>query len=361
MTPPGTRRRPRLPLKFFVLLFALSIPIWLLGAVSRRPLSADLPVSSFVWVCPALAASILVYREHGTAGVAALWRRAFDHRRIRARTWYAPVVLLLPGIHALTYGVMRLTGLPLPTLRFPVLAALGAFLAYLVAAEFEELGWSGYALDPLQARWNALQASLVLGLVWAVFHLVPLLQHGRSAGWIAWWALSTVAFRVLITWIYNNTGRSVFAAALAHAMMNLSWIGPFQDYGPGGYPYHALRISALLMAITAAIVTVAWGATNARPTRQACRGERSQEACGVLGTRPGQRQGTAPAAPSGGVAICSCGTSGGPSRLRMSVFGTWIGRYHAVGSSAVTEDNLALDVRGSPGKQRSAWRSLKDC
>jgi uncharacterized protein len=51
----------------------------------------------------------------------------------------------------------------------------------------------------MQARWKALQASVLLGLVWAVFHYVPLMQHGRSAGWIAWWALSTVAFRVLIT------------------------------------------------------------------------------------------------------------------------------------------------------------------
>jgi membrane protease YdiL (CAAX protease family) len=147
----------------------------------------------------------------------------------------------------------------MPTLRFPILAAVGAFLGFFVAAEFEELGWSGYALDPMQARWNALQASIVLGLVWAVFHCVPLVQHGRSAGWIAWWALSTVAFRVVITWIYNNTGKSVFAAAMAHAMMNLVWIGPFQDFGPGGYPYHAMRISALLMAVVAVIVTVAWG------------------------------------------------------------------------------------------------------
>ena len=141
------------------------------------------------------------------------------------------------------------------SLRPPV----GAFLGFFVAAEFEELGWSGYALDPMQARWNALQASRVPGLVWAVFHCVPLAQHGRSAGWIAWWALSTMAFRVLLTWIYNNTGKSVFAAAMAPAMMNLVWIGPFQDFGPGGYPYHAMRISALLMAVVAVIVTVAWG------------------------------------------------------------------------------------------------------
>lgn len=54
-----------------MLVFALSTPMWLLGAVSRGQLSADLPVSSFIWVTPTLAASILVYRENGTAGVTA--------------------------------------------------------------------------------------------------------------------------------------------------------------------------------------------------------------------------------------------------------------------------------------------------
>jgi membrane protease YdiL (CAAX protease family) len=88
---------------------------------------------------------------------------------------------------------------------------------------------------------------------------MPLMQHARSAGWIAWWALSPVAFGVLITWVYNNTRKSVFAAAMAHAMMNLSWIGPLQNIGSGGYPYHAQRISAVVLALAAAIVTVAWG------------------------------------------------------------------------------------------------------
>lgn len=251
--------RRRSPLKFFLLAFALSTPIWLLGAVTRARLSADLPVSSFIWVTPVLAASILVYRENGTAGVARLLRRSFDYRRIRAKGWYVPILLLPPGIYVLTYGVMRLLRLPLPTLHFPVLTALGMFLAFFIAGQFEELGWSGYALGPLQARWSALQAAVLLGLVWAVFHMVPLVQHGRSVGWIAWWTLSTVALRVLLTWIYNNTGKSVFAVVLMHAMTNLAWIGPFLDFGSGGYPDDAMRISALIMAVAAAIVTAAWG------------------------------------------------------------------------------------------------------
>lgn len=263
--------RRRSPLRFFLLAFALSAPIWLLGAVTGAQLTADLPVSSFIWVTPVLAASILVYRENGTAGVARLLRRSFDHKRISAKGWYAPILLLPPGVYALTYGVLRLLGLPLPTVHFPVLAALVMLLAFFIAGQFEELGWSGYAIDPLQARWGALQAAVLLGLVWAVFHMVPLVQHGRSAGWIAWWTLSTVALRVLLTWIFNNTGKSVFAVVLMHAMANLAWIGPFLDFGSGGYPDDAMRISALIMAVAAAIVTVAWGprtlAGSSKPSR----------------------------------------------------------------------------------------------
>ena len=260
----------RSPLRFFVLVFALAVPFWLLGAVTGGSLSADLPVAALTFVCPVTAAVILVYRENGTAGVTALLRRSFDYRRIRAKVWYLPVVLLLPGIYALTYGVMGLLGLPLPTLRFPVLAALAALLVFFGAGLCEELGWSGYVLDPLQARWSAFQASVLLGLVWAAFHYVPLLQHRRSLAWIAWWSLATVAFRVLFTWLYNNTGRSVFAVALFHAMGNLSQIGPFLSFGPAGYPYSAQRISGMMIAVAAAVVTVVWGpATLARHRRPA--------------------------------------------------------------------------------------------
>jgi hypothetical protein len=92
-----------------------------------------------------------------------------------------------------------------------------------------------------------------------VFHYVPLLQSDRSLAWIGWWALGTVAIRVLFTWIYNNTGKSAFAATLFHAMGNLAQIGPFLNFGPGGYPYDAQRISSLILAVVAAIVTVLWG------------------------------------------------------------------------------------------------------
>jgi hypothetical protein len=56
----------------------------------------------------------------------------------------------------------------------------------------------------------------------AIWHGVPLVQASQSPAWIAWWCLYTVAARILIVWLYNNAGKSVFAAAVFHAMMNLT-------------------------------------------------------------------------------------------------------------------------------------------
>ena len=71
--------------------------------------------------------------------------------------------------------------------------------------------------------------------------------------------MSAVALRVLYTWLYNNTGRSVFATVVFHATGNLAQIGPFLDFGPGGYPLEAQRIAALLFVVAAVVATIAWG------------------------------------------------------------------------------------------------------
>lgn len=127
-------------------------------------------------------------------------------------------------------------------------------MAFLVAALGEELGWSGYALDPMQERWSAFHASLVLGVVWALWHVIAMVEAGQSPAWIAWGCLDMLATRVLMVWLYNNTGKSVFAVALYHAIANLSIKSMF----PGG-AYEAERVVALILAGAAAAVTIVWG------------------------------------------------------------------------------------------------------
>ena len=112
-----------------------------------------LPVSSLMFVCPLTAALFLVYREDRAAGVSELLKRSFDYTRISAKIWYAPIILLEPGVMALSYGLMHLMGVPLPAPQFTVLAALALVLTFFIAALGEEIGWSGYVIDPMQDRW----------------------------------------------------------------------------------------------------------------------------------------------------------------------------------------------------------------
>jgi membrane protease YdiL (CAAX protease family) len=244
----------RSPQKFFLLVFALSSPLWVIGALTPIQLLPGLPVSSLMAFCPMIAASILVYREDKTAGVTELLKRSFDCRRIGKKTWYIPTVFLMPGIAALAYGLMRLVRLPLSIPEFPRLEALLIFPTAFIAALGEELGWSGYVIDPMQDRLNVLQASLLLGLIGAAWHFVPLVQADRSPSWIAWQCLNIAVTRVLLVWLYNNTGKSVFAAAVCHATVNVSWL-LFPNYGSHYDP----RITGLITVFAAVLVTVIWG------------------------------------------------------------------------------------------------------
>ncbi|WP_054848262.1 CPBP family glutamic-type intramembrane protease [Methanoculleus chikugoensis] len=123
----------------------------------------------------------------------------------------------------LTYAIMRLIGLPVPAgWNPPPLFSPLLFIAYFFAAVGEELGYTGYATDPMQARYTALTASIIIGLVHAVWHFPSMLSMGMSPGLFLWGGgvILAVSFRILTVWIYNNTGKSVFAAILFHAMTN---------------------------------------------------------------------------------------------------------------------------------------------
>ncbi len=247
----------RSPLTFFLLTFALAIPFWVLGGVIGVPLLPGLPVAALMFVCPALAALFVVRRESGSDSAKALLKRAFDYERITAKAWYAPILLLNPAISVSSYAVLRLTGgTPVPVPEIPILATLALCVVFFIGALGEELGWSGYAIDPMQSRLGALWASLLLGAVWAAFHFVALAQAHRSVEWIAWWSLGTVSARVIMVWLYNHTGKSVFGAALFHAASNVSW-QTFPIHGSSFDP----RITGLITAIVAVLVATVWGSS----------------------------------------------------------------------------------------------------
>jgi hypothetical protein len=105
---------------------------------------------------PLVAASILLYRERGLDEVKALLKRSVDFGKIKEKVWYGPIFGLLPLTYILAFGGMTFSGKTLPESQVPLLLAPVFLAVFFVLAVGEEVGWMGYAFDPLRRRWNAL-------------------------------------------------------------------------------------------------------------------------------------------------------------------------------------------------------------
>ncbi|MEV5412751.1 CPBP family intramembrane glutamic endopeptidase [Thermopolyspora sp. NPDC052614] len=255
--------RRGVPLRFFALVFALSVPLWGLGELAGvvgvvRPY--NLPVSALMGFCPLIAALLLLPRGERLA----LLKRAVAS--FGPKRWYVPALLLMPGLAVASYVVLRLSGeaVPGPHVVLPMVPVL--FVAFFVAAVGEEAGWMGYALGRMPARWSALTTALVMGVVWAVWHVVPWLQADRSVAWVAWQCLGTIATRVLIVWVYGNTGGSVCSAVLLHTSDNMAYV----LFPVDGSHYDPMS-SGLLATVAAVIVVFLWGPRTMARHRYASR------------------------------------------------------------------------------------------
>ena len=246
-------------LNFAVLEFVLSIPFWGWVALAHAGVVPDFQMLNAAWsLTPMMAASILVYREGGAAGLKALLWRCLDYKRIKSKAWLLPVLLLEPFIVFTQYGIALLLGSQAPAPHFTLLVPL-AYLGFFFGVFGEELGWTGYAIDPMQERWTALRASLLLGIMWATFHAPVWIFSGASLYWIVWQWIYVVATRVLFVWIYNNTGKSLFAIALVHPGMGIYWYLWPVSVNLGIPTFYDPRNLALTAIVLAALVTFLWG------------------------------------------------------------------------------------------------------
>lgn len=205
--------------------FALTFAISWLGALAvaaphllrREPLPKVTGILMFPAMLAGPVASGLALTAFlgGRAELSDLFARIF-RKRIGLR-WFA--ALLIPP------GLVLAVLLVLETFVSPVFAPnrfwLGAAFG-VPAGIFEEIGWTGFAFPRMRARGNALTASLVLGVLWSAWHLPVINYLGVASPHRAYWwpfflafALAMTAMRVLIGWLYTNTG-SVLLAQLMH-------------------------------------------------------------------------------------------------------------------------------------------------
>jgi membrane protease YdiL (CAAX protease family) len=114
---------------------------------------------------------------------------------------------------------LNLAGRQGPTAYLPSLGAVGFGLVISVA---EEVGWRGYALPHLQARFGAFAASVMLGVLWYLWHIPMFLGQGVPLNLVFVMLLYFTGASLFLTWISNATQGSLLLAVLAHLGAHLN-------------------------------------------------------------------------------------------------------------------------------------------
>lgn len=208
---------------------------------------------------PFTAGILMTYLANGRPGLSDLFA-GVGRFRVAGR-WYLPL-LIFPALLLL---VAVLLGVFVDPEMAPTFAIQG-FLLGPIAGIVEETGWTGFAYPAMRKKATALNAAISLGIIHAIWHfLVWYLSQSGDLG-VYWWpyffgfCLHVVALRVLIVWVFENTG-SLLLAMLMHAsstgffmiliptaMAPVNWAIYYNVYG-------------VVLCIAAALVAVKYGKT----------------------------------------------------------------------------------------------------
>lgn len=181
---------------------------------------------------PMIAAVILNGRKQGKSGIKEFFRNALS---LRVKPVYYILALLLPIlITALSHYFVNYTGIDkLPDTLFPdsllsvpaIVIFVPYFLFTLIAAGGqEEFGWRGYAQEPMQQRFGILKGSIILGLIWGLWHLPLWFMPGEGHTYYSFFAflIYVVSTSVSIGWLYNASGKKLIIPLIIHTAGNVS-------------------------------------------------------------------------------------------------------------------------------------------
>lgn len=259
------------PWPFFVLTFAWSWLFWVPPAIARLDTSHFITQLGFALggLGPMVFGLFFTYREGGWKGLRDYRQRIIDWKRLKISGWALSLLIvpLLTWMAGWMDWLLGGSGLKLDTATFhyftgfltpPLALPLFLVFLFLFGPVPEELGWRGYALDRLRIRYGSLGGSLILGLMWGLWHLPLFFLKGAyqatlGVGTLGFYLFFTgiLALSVGMTWIYDLTGRSILSAILFHFSVNLT----------GTIAAHGTRVEffrVLLCWVWALFIAVTW-------------------------------------------------------------------------------------------------------
>lgn len=221
----------RFPIRFFVITFAWSWLIWtplVLGSLEIIPLSGKLlsalrlPVVIIAAFGPFVGALFTLHKEQGK-GYSRKFLRTFLDIHLGWEAYIFPLAILggstfiawsLPEL----FGMKRLPMLlPSAWLFFPYLLIMIIF-----GGGQEEFGWRGYALPLLEKRFGLWLANIILGIIWACWHLPLWFIRGTDQSYMNFggFILLTVGYSFIFSWIRNISGNRPLSVLYTHGVAN---------------------------------------------------------------------------------------------------------------------------------------------
>ncbi|MCA9934757.1 MAG: CPBP family intramembrane metalloprotease [Ardenticatenaceae bacterium] len=231
----ANHQKSRNPWKFFLLTFAYSWIIWIPSVLDGIGIDLPFSVAGYSTVAviigafaPLLAAITLIARKDASKGIKSYLGQALD---FHIKPLYLILALVLPLVihviaHYLALGVgldVAQTLFPTETPIAPIILAIPYFILMMViGGGQEEFGWRGYAQEPLQEKIGVIPASLVIGVIWGIWHLPLWFMAGdlHSAYSFLAFVMMTTSISVMYAWLYNSSGKKLIVVIFFHAMNN---------------------------------------------------------------------------------------------------------------------------------------------
>jgi membrane protease YdiL (CAAX protease family) len=196
---------------FIVLVVGLSFAAFLLPL---PPEGAFAIIALVAVMIPTIVACTLVALMDGRPGVSAFLRQCFRWRS--PLKWYLIAVAIGFVIHFGSSLLALLTG-AIPAIE---ITAPNATLAIIpLAALLEEIGWRGFALRRLLDQYSPFNATLIIGIPWALLHFALFLFFEPTVSPVAE-GLTVLVFAFPLTWIFVRSGRNVLVATVLHSALN---------------------------------------------------------------------------------------------------------------------------------------------
>ncbi len=247
-------------LAFFIVTYFISWILWLPLILFGE--SNILILGTFG---PTISAMILTLFLEGTLGIKMILKR-FTIWRVGG-FWYLFSFLSTACVVLITITAFRIFGnkeFIFNDIRQWYLIIVAFVYVLFLSVLGEEIGWRGFALPRLQKRYSALTSSIIIGVVWGLWHLPLFFVKGNFHQTIPviLFMIQAIALSIIYTWIYNSTKGSLLLVHLFHTASNVTLgILPILPVDVGG-DIRPLWMTVIILLILSIAIVIRYGPKN---------------------------------------------------------------------------------------------------